>query len=248
MISPVANPALEALIARLTPELVFGPVWLRREGAGFRLRHEADRAMENLRAVTVEELRGLVQFTDGGAFRPLKSAPTLRRGWECVAHDAAELNAALRHLCPGGVADWFAAQQAVPPAVSYREFTARQTGMYRITTMLTDAQLGSVARAGCHRNFCLKRRLWIVDGLPAESVADKSELACLEPCALLMEFARAVVRSEQQSAEGNKVSGSAAPGDESDGAGIREGDFSSPLNPRLRQWRLEIAEAAVAAK
>ena len=248
MISVVRNPALEAFVACVAPELVFGQVVLRRRAAEFVLQHEADRGAENLRVMAGHELRELVQFTETKAFRPLKSAPTLRRGWQCVARDAAELDAALRHLYPGGVADWFAARQEPPPATSYRAFTARQTGMYRITAMLDDAQAATVARAGCHRSFCLKRRLWAVEGLPSESAAEKSELACLEPCAVLMEFARAVMRIEQKGSEAVSVSGSAAPSDQAGGTEVREGDFSSPLNPRFQQWRLEKARAISAAK
>ena len=248
MISVVSNPALEALVASVAPALVFGQVWLQRGGGEFVLQHEADRGVENLRLITVQDLRELAQFTERGAFRPLKSAPTLRRGWQCVARDEAELDTALRHLYPGGVADWFAARQEPPPAISYRAFTARQTGMYRITAMLDDAQAALVARAGCHRNFCLKRRLWAVEGLPSESVVEKSELACLEPCAVLMEFARAVMRIEQKGGEAVSVSGSAAPSDQAGGAEVREGDFSSPSNPRFQQWRLEKTRSAPVSK
>lgn len=248
MISVVVNPALEALVARVAPELVFGQVLLQRHGGRFALRHEADRGADGLREITIQELRELAQFTERGAFRPLKSAPTLRRGWQCVAQDAAELDAALRHLYPGAVADWFAARQPSPPVTHYREYTARQTGMYRITTMLDDAQVAQVARAGCHREFCLKQRLWTVEGLPPDAAAEKSELVCLEPCAVLMEFARAVMRIEQKGAEAVSVSGSAAPFDQAGGIGVREGDFSSPLNPRFQQWRLEKAKAGSTAK
>ena len=248
MISVVRNPALEALVASVAPAFVFGQVWLQRGGGEFILQHEADRGAENLRAIAVPELRELAQFSERGAFRPLKSAPTLRRGWQCVAQDAAELDAALRHLYPGGVADWFAARQEPPPATSYRTFTARQTGMYRITAMLDDAQVASVARAGCHRNFCLKRRLWIVEGLSPDTSTEKSELACLEPCAVLMEFARAVLRIEQKGGEAVSVSGSAAPSDQAGGAEVREGDFSSPLNPRFQQWRLGKTQSASVSK
>lgn len=245
MISAVPNPALEALVARVAPELVFGQVWLQRHGEEFILRHEADRGAEGLRAVGIQELREIAQFTERGAFRPIKSAPTLRRGWQCVARDAAELEAALRHLYPGAVADWFAAQQPSPPVTHYRDYTARQTGMYRITAKLDDAQVAQVARAGCHREFCLKQRLWTVEGLPPDHRAEKSELVCLEPCAVLMEFARAVAKLDQPGVELREMSGSDAP---PDGTGIREGDFSSPLNPRLVQWRLEKTKSASAGK
>ena len=101
------------------------------------------------------------------------------------------------------VQDWFAAQ-GVPPVTNYREFTGRQTGMYRITQLLTDEQAGIVARAACQERFCLKRRLWTVEGLapdtPGKSAAPsgKSEIPCLEPCAILLELARKATRIEQE--------------------------------------------------
>ena len=212
MVSALCNPALDSLLARVAPEIIFCEVLLRRTDGGFELCHAADRNVTSLREVSANELRAIAQFTEQKQFRPLKSAPTLRRGWRCVARDAAELDAALRHLYPGAVADWFAAQQPRPPVTPYRDYTARQTGMYRITTMLTDEQAGQMARAGCHRRFCLKRRLWTVPGLPADDAAEKSLIPCLEPCAVLMEFARTVVRLEQEEArEGSAVVGQPPP-------------------------------------
>jgi hypothetical protein len=198
MVSAVSNPALEAFVAQIVPELIFGEVLLQAWPEGFELRHAADRSAPELRLVPITELRALADFTEACQFRPLKSAPTLRRGWRCVAHTPAELEDALQRLYPGGVADWFAALQPNPPAVDYREFTGRQTGMYRVTTLLTDEQVAQVARAGCHPRFCLKRRLWQVPGLPSEAVAEKSVLACLEPCSVLLEFARTAARLEQR--------------------------------------------------
>jgi hypothetical protein len=242
MVCTVRNSALEAFATHVAPELVFAQVLVRRTGGAFELRHELDREANVLREVTPEMLRELSQFAGGGQFRPLKSAPTLRRGWRCVVQDSAELETALRHLYPGGVADWFAAQQSSPPITHYREYTARQTGMYRITTMLTDKQVGEVARAGCHRRFCLKQRLWTVEGLRPDSPAEKSALVCLEPCAVLMEFARAVVRIEQQGGELPLLDEAPPPNE------IREADFSTPANPRFAQWRLEKQSAAELGK
>lgn len=198
MVSAVTNPALEAFVAHLAPELVFGEVLLQVRPEGYDLRHVADRSAPDLRDVPINELRALADFTKTRQFRPLKSAPTLQQGWRCVAHSQAELDEALQRLYPGGVADWFAANQLHPPAVDYRDYTGRQTGMYRVTTLLTDEQVMQVARAGCHPKFCLKRRLWKVKGLPPEEVAGKSLLACLEPCPVLLEFARTAARLEQR--------------------------------------------------
>ena len=247
MVSMISNPALEQFAALIAPELLVAQVLIRRTAEGFALCHIADRDGSALRTLSVEQLRALADFTEQKQYRPLKSAPTLARSWSCVVRDLAELDDALRHLYPGAVADWFAAQQPVPPVTHYREFTARQTGMYRTTTMLTDAQVAQVARAGCHARFCLKRRLWTVEGLPVDAARGKSLIPCLEPCAVLLEFARASARLEQREkqsvplAEGEIAALTAAlqTALESSAALSREGDFSAPDNARRWQWLLE---------
>jgi hypothetical protein len=195
----VKNPALSAFLAGLESESTFGQVWIRRIGRGFELRHVADRQRDPaaLRLLGENDIRPLAQFTARGVFRPLKSAPTLQRGWRATPRDEEALGAALNQLYPGAVADWFAAQAPLPPLTSYREFTGRQTGMYRITTRLDDAAAAAVIRACCHKDFCLKRRLWTVDGLPPDPPAAKSVLPCLEPCAILLESARKTARAGQ---------------------------------------------------
>ena len=240
------NPALAAFCADLAAERVLAQVRVRREAAGFELRHVNDReaASESLRAVAVTELRSLTNHTASGAFRPIKAAPNLRAGWRCVAASEAELEVALNQLYPGAVADWFAAQQSAPPVTHYREFTARQSGMYRITTMLTDAQAGKVTGVCCDARFCLKRRLWTVEGLAPDPADAKSLIPCLEPCAVLLEFARKAVRIEQ---EENKPSLTLAPSEiasllaaletslSQPPTGQREADFSAADNPRRLQ-------------
>ncbi len=256
MVSAIPNPALEAFIARVAPELVFAEVLLRQAMGGFEMRHVADRDVNPLRSVSLVELRGIAQFTERKLFRPLKSAPNLQRGWQFLARSHTELDEALRHLYPGAVTDWFAAQQPEPPITHYRDFTLRQTGMYRITTMLNDEQAAQVTQSCCHRRFCLKQRLWTVEGLPADGVAEKSLIPCLEPCALLLEFARTVVRLEQSepfhapesAAERESLAvrleqiASAPPGE------IREADFSAVRNPRRAQWLLEKLKTMSAIK
>lgn len=194
------NPALKAFIAQLRDELEFGHVLVRREANSFELRHVEDRDVPSreLHSMPLDRLRTLAQFTTAGTFRPLKSAPDLQRGWHFTAHDDAALEAALNILHPGGLADWFAAQSPALPVTNWREFTARQTGMYRLTAMLTDAQAAQVIRAGCAASLCLKRRLWSVAGLAPDAAADKSCIPCLEPCAVLLEFARKTMRAEQE--------------------------------------------------
>ena len=242
------NPALEKFTAQFGGEFLVAQVLIRRLPRGFELRHETDRdaSADSLRAVPPGDLRALAQSTGGGAFRPLKSAPTLVAGWITTAGTPEQLELALSQLYPGFLADWIAAQSPVPPITHYREFTGRQTGMYRVTTMLTDGQAAQMIRACCHSRFCLKRRLWTVPGLDPDAADAKSVIPCLEPCAVLLEFARKAARLEQE----EKITATVAPSDlETLRAALeqtlaapastgREADFNSPANPRRVQLLL----------
>lgn len=247
----VNNPALAAFCAVLAPELVLAQVLVRRVAAGFELRHVSDReAAESLQPVALTDLRALANHTAVGAFRPIKAAPNLRTGWLCRVASETELESALSQLYPGAVADWFAAQQPAPPVTHYREFTARQSGMYRITTMLADPQAALVIRACCDARFCLKRRLWTVDSLAPDAADAKSLIPCLEPCAVMLEFARKAVRIEQEEDQPvltlapSEVASLLAALDTAlahPPAGQREADLSAADNPRrLQLLRLKL--------
>jgi len=245
----IRNPALEAFVASIDQELAMAQVVILRRNVGYELCHVEDRHRrpELLRELRPEEVRSLVQFTTAGAFRPLKSAPNLQTGWRVRVDDDAELERVLNQFYPGAIADWFASQSPAPPITHYREFTGRQTGMYRITSMLGDAQVPPVARACCHKRFCLKRRLWTADGLASDSAGEKSLIPCLEPCAVLLEFARKAMRIEQE----DKLDLPLSAGEigaitvaleislaQPDPA-VREADFNAPANPRRLQLVLE---------
>ena len=251
------HPALQAFVAQIGRELVLGQALIRRVEPGYELRHVADRdrAAKTLRELRLSDLRQLAQFTASGAFRPLKAAPSLPAGWWLRVKDDAELDTALDQLYPGTIADWFAAQALSPPVTNYREFSNRQTGMYRVTTMLDDAQAAQVARACCHKNFCLKRRIWTVNGLAPEAVEAKSLVPCLEPCAVLLEVARKAMRMEQEKKLKLELSPSEAvtlavalrtalahPDTTS-----READFNAPGNARRIQLLLEKIQPLAAA-
>jgi hypothetical protein len=231
------NPAVAALLEQADAEFSFGQARLRRTGARVTLRHAADAKADDARLFpqTAEQLRVLAQTTESGAFRPLKTAPDLRRGWLWTG-DATGLDAALEALYPGALADWFAARRGAA-ATGYREFTARQTGMYRLAAMVEDALAADITRAGCSAAFCVRRRLWAAPGAEPEGAEGKSVIPCLEPCALLLEFARASARA----AQGEKAACAFTPSDlatlsaaldVAQEASGRAADFSSPLNPR----------------
>jgi|SRR5579859_509755 len=198
------NPALKHFVASFGRELLLAQVLIRRAASGYELRHCDDRAagLESLRVLALNDARALAQHTSAGAFRPLKSAPNLQTGWRIEAADDTELEIALNHLYPGAIADWHAAQAAKPPVTDYREFTNRQSGMYRVTAKLSDAQVAEVVKNTCNKTLCLKQRLWTAPGLEADSAAEKSLIPCLEPCAILLEAARQTMRTDQREKQG----------------------------------------------
>ena len=211
-------------------ECVLAQVRIRKRAQGFELTHVGDSGGKNVR-----DLKEIAQFTEAGAFRPLKSAPNLRRGWRAVVRDAEELGLALNYLYPGAVADWFAVRSGRAQPTNYREFTARQTGMYRITAMLSDQRAAEATRACCDRKFCLKQRLWTVPGLPVDEAKDKSAIPCLEPCAIMLEFARKVMRMEQENlnkSESETTIAALEHAIKNPPKDLREADFNDALNPR----------------
>ena len=188
----IENPALKAFVAQMGDEVALAQVLIRRNGAGYELRHVQDRdgTAESLRTLRPMEARLLAQFTFAGEFRPLKAAPTLQAGWRMLAATDTDLEQVLGGLYPGALADWHAAQTSSPPVTNYRVYVERQSGMYRITAKLTDVQAAEVITRGCEAAQCLKHRLWTVAGLPPDSPGQKSLIPCLEPCAVLLELAR----------------------------------------------------------
>ncbi len=194
-----ANPAIDAFIRTIQPEKIWGEILIQRSDSQFVLCHSADRdfSVGALQRIWLRDVRKVATFTAVGQFRPLRIAPNLARGWRLICSGSLELWRALQEFYPGSVPDWFASQNGAEPT-NYREFTARQSGMYRITQLLDDVQAANVARAACHARFCLKQRLWTVSGLEADSAAAKSEIPCLEPCAVLLELARKATRIEQE--------------------------------------------------
>ena len=252
--TPRPTPAVSALIAGVPPGGIrtFGQVAVRVAGGagGFELRHSLDSGGpgESLRPVPVAGLRRLALTTLAGAFRPLKSAPTLAVGWRCVVEDEPALELALNALYPGALADWFAAQTVPIPVTDLEPFLGRQSGMYAAVAALGAEESACLVRACCHPTFCLKRRLWRARGLEPEAVAGKSMLCCLEPCALLLEFARTAAASAAE----DRVRRPASTAEWDSLRAVLEGqtraqpeleaDFGSPSNPRRARLMLEWLE------
>ena len=243
--TPFVSPAAAALWERIPADSnwVFGPLALSKHPAGIDLRHRDDAGLDaqRLRCIALTDLHALSQVDALGRFRPNKASPNLVRSWFHVTPDAPALEAALAALLPGGLADWYAIFSGSSAPISWQQFADRQTGMYRNVATLNEPEAEDVARAGCHPCCCTRQRLWTVGDRPPETSVKKSVVPCLEPCALLLELARreqkshateersTVILTQSELAILDNLFNWAL---EHPDASLREGDFSSPGNPR----------------
>ena len=187
-----------------------GQVVVSRRGIGWELRHEAD---AQLTALTehrgANAARALANLDDQGAYRPLKTAPNLRRGWVLLAEDLTQLRKAIEAFYPAMVGVWLAKCAGKLEAVPLRETLSRQTGMYRVTQKISDEQAqGLIGRTCDPQRGCLKTILWQIapevpiTSLPPEKFRAPEEnhlpLWCQEACNLLVAGARKVVKGEAE--------------------------------------------------
>src|ERR1700676_4100050 len=168
---------------------------------GYRLYHWADR--DSLTAVrvyqSVEDARQIAKYDFSGAYRPLKGAPNLPRGWLIELANIEDLKKALDYFYPGAIGTWLAYQAGTAQPVCLRQTLNRQTGMYRVTRKLTDDQAqNAVAEASQSDSRGLRTIRWGIqedrspDFLPssksdpAVDQTDRNRAAlpflCLEAC------------------------------------------------------------------
>jgi DR2241 stabilising domain/4Fe-4S iron-sulfur cluster binding domain len=226
---------------------VFGQVMIRRASSSeYSLRHAGDAAEEDLRvSEDPREAREIARYTAGGEYRPLKSSPNLRRGWELRVTGARALATAMNYLYPAGVAHWYLHREGRLDLTNFRENAARQSGIYKRIQRLSDGGVLYAARACCDDAVCLKQTLWDIDEeTPLELDRGGGEIPCPEPCSIFVSFARRVRLFEREN-EDDGLSTSekedlaalveaAATGE----VGFaREAEFEKPLNERRMRYR-----------
>ena len=226
---------------------VFGQVMVRRVlPLGYSLRHTDDAREDGLEvSEDPRAAREIAKLTEGGEYRPLKSSPNLRRGWELRVADARSLVSAMNYLYPAGVVHWHLYREGRLPLTSFRENAARQSGIYKRVQRLSDEGVLDAARACCDEAVCLKRTLWDVDEDTALEVdRGEGEIPCPEPCSIFVSFARRVRLFERE----NDASG-LSPSEREDLTALveaaatgevgfaREAEFERPLNERRMRYR-----------
>ena len=254
------HPPLELFIHELGKEKTIAQLLIRQIGQlgqSYELLHknDANKTKDELKELKIEEAQFYLSFTDSSVFRPIKGSPNLRSGWRLVVQNLQDLELALQAVYPGFISDNYAVKKIDPiPVTSYTAFAERQTGMYRNAKLLTEERAQQAVQACCGTKHCLKRRYWSVPGLDMDTADEKkSEVPCLEPCAVMLEWGRKVVRMDQVAAKAVESGASplnwtltpdeanslltavelAQSTPDNDG---RFGDVAAPLNPRRLEW------------
>jgi len=180
---------------------------------GYILYHSADRSsLKEARVYqAIEDARQIAKYDSSGAYRPLKGAPNLPRGWLIELATIDELKKALDFFYPGAIGAWLAYQAGTARPVCLRETLNRQTGMYRVTRKMTEEQAQNLVREACRSDGqCLRTILWGIeeDQSPDFLPSSKSDPAfdqtgqkraalpflCLEACNLLVAAARTTIK------------------------------------------------------
>lgn len=189
----------------------------RRDDGTFDLTHRDQVARSDLTIhEEAEAALELARFDDGGNYRPLKTAPTLRHGWRLTVKTLAGLRLALDHFYPGRLAAFFALETAELGTTPLRDTLERQSGMYRIAAQIKEEQADELVGNFCRSDGgCLRTILWRRDRqgtvpstrLPAEKFEPAFDqtgggrpvipLLCQEACNLLVAEARRVVQESR---------------------------------------------------
>lgn len=175
------------------------------ESTGFLLTHWLDHATPPgtlKRFQTPEAAREIAMYDDAGAFRPLKAAPTLRRGWKLELNDFASLRLAIDFLYPTALGQAATEAKGALPRVPLRETLARQTGMYAVAKKVSNEEANRVIAEQCGAG-CRNTMLWPLEpGGPCAAPLRPDEekpgngfpLLCNEPCNLLVAAIRTAVK------------------------------------------------------
>ena len=230
---------------------VFGQVRVTGVGdARYVLRHVED---DKTPGLSVHEdpraAREISKTTEVGEYRPLKSSPNLRRGWELRVSGARGLTVAMNLLYPAAIVHWHLHREGRLRTTSYRENAARQSGIYKRVQRLSDEGVQDAARACCEDAVCLKKTLWDVDGgTPLAMDRGEGEIPCPEPCSVFVSFARRVRLFEREKKRDLDAIG-LSPSEKEDLAALveaaatghvtfaREAEFEEPLNERRMRYR-----------
>jgi sirohydrochlorin cobaltochelatase len=213
----------QALKAALTDRCCVGQILIQKANGGFVLSHHDDQARDDLPTFrNAEHAAGIAKYDDAGSYRPLKTAPNLRRGWRLRLKTFEEVKHSLDYFYPGRLALFAAWKIGQLRTTNLRDTLGRQSGMYRVAAKISDAQIDDLVADFCRSDGgCLRTILWKrdVNGTVSSTKLPKAKfdptfdqtkarerpgsttpatvpLLCQEACNLLVAECRKVVKGE----------------------------------------------------
>lgn len=162
-----------------------------------------------------EDARAIAAYDEKGEFRPLKTAPNLKRGWILKLASEDEVRLALDFLYPAALGFWHHWRVGTLAPSPLRETLGRQTGMYRFANTISDEQAQEMITCECDpRTKCLRRITWPLrpdkalllepakqPPSPDTENPDEIPLLCVEACTLIVSAAREIARESQKKAQ-----------------------------------------------
>lgn len=190
-----------------------GEIAISSSAAGYALCHYRDVGLDGLAVHRdAEAALEIARYDAKGQFRPLKSAPNLRRGWRLEMGSIDTLRLALDHFYPAALGTAATLQAGSLCTVPLSETIQRQTGMYRIVNKLSTGERDQLAADVCRSDSgCLKAILWqLAPGTPVTKLPrEKFEpffdqtgqsarvipIPCAEACNLLIAAGRTMAKA-----------------------------------------------------
>ena len=147
----------------LSAPFYFGQILIQKgDDGGFVLSHRDDASLDRLQ--TYREAKDAIEiakYDDAGNYRPLKTAPNLRRGWRLEVATAEELRRALDYFYPSRLAAFAAWKSGYLKTTALRDTLDRQSGMYRVAAKISDPQINDLVADFCRSDSgCLRTILW----------------------------------------------------------------------------------------
>jgi sirohydrochlorin cobaltochelatase len=212
--SPAPQPVLtEALAAWLeSGHDCMGQVRIAKLGASYLLKHVDDTEVSDLASWhEATDAREIARMDVEGEFRPIKTSPNLKRGWQLQLSSLNEVQLALEFFYPAALGMAYAEQQGTLTPVPLRDLLGRQTGMYRFANGITDEQASQIIGKCCaNASKCLRRIVFPLDasnplsGPASDKLGDNAghvagldqsiPLLCMEACNHIVSAARKVAR------------------------------------------------------
>jgi len=155
--------SIEEIFNGLSAPFYFGQILVtKKEGAGFALLHRDDASLHRLqRYREAKDAIEISKYDNAGNYRPLKTAPNLRRGWRLELGTVEELRRALDCFYPSRLAVFTAWKSGHLKTTALRDTLDRQSGMYRVAAKISDPQINDLVANFCRSDGgCLRTILW----------------------------------------------------------------------------------------